>query len=48
MQTSRMSKWSMAIFFINPDLVLMQQHLNYKKKDKMRPLLIKLSYNNVV
>ena len=48
MQTSKMSKGSMGMFFNNPDLAPMRQHLNYKNVDEMRALLTELPYGKVI
>ncbi len=37
----------MTIFFSNPTLAPMREHLSYKNVDKMRTLLIELTYDNV-
>ena len=47
MQTSKMSKGSMDMFFNNSELALMRQHLSYKNVDKMRALLTELLYDKV-
>ena len=48
MQTSKMLKGSMGMFFNNPDLAPMRQHLNYKNVDEMRALLTELPYGKVI
>ncbi len=47
MQASNMTKESMTMFFSNPTLALIQEHLSYKNMDKMRALLIKLPYGKI-
>ena len=47
MQTSKMSIGLMGMFFNNPDLAPMQQHLSYKNVNKMRALLTELPYVKV-
>lgn len=47
MQTSKITKRSMTIFFTNPDLAPMREHLSYKNADKMKVLLIELPYSKV-
>ena len=47
MQTSKMLKGSMGMFFNNPDLAPMRQHLSYKNVDKIRALLTELPYGKV-
>lgn len=37
----------MTIFFTNPDLASMQEHLNYKNIDKMKALLIELPNSKI-
>lgn len=39
MHTSKMPKESMSMFFNNPDLAPMREHLSYKNLDEMRALL---------
>ncbi len=47
MQDSKMTKGSMGMFFNNPDLAPLQEHLSYKNVDEMRALLTKLPYGKV-
>ncbi len=47
MQDSKITKVSMGIFFNNPDLAPMREHLSYKNGDEMRALLTELSYGKV-
>ena len=47
MQDSKMTKESMGIFFNNPDLAPIWEHLSYKRVDKMRALLTELLYDKV-
>lgn len=42
-----MLKKSIDIFFNNPDLAPIKQYLSYKNVEKIRILLIKLSYNKI-
>lgn len=46
-QASKMTKKLMTIFFTNPNLTLMQEHLSYKNIDEMRTLFIELLYSKV-
>ena len=46
-QDSKMTKRSMRMFFNNPNLASMREHLGYKNVDKMRALLTELSYDKV-
>lgn len=48
MQASKMTKRSIIIFFINLNLVFMQEYLSYKNMNKMEALLIKLSYGKII
>lgn len=48
MQTSKMPKRSMTMFFTNLNLALMQAHLSYKNVDKIRALLTELLYTRVI
>lgn len=43
-----MTKGSIKMFFINPDLALIWKHLSYKSVDEMRALLTKLPYSKVI
>ncbi len=47
MQASKMTKKSMTMFFSNPNLALMREHLSYKNVDEMRVLLIEFSYDKI-
>ena len=47
MQDSKMTKKSIGIFFNNPDLASMQEHLSYKNVDEMKALLTKLLYGKI-
>ncbi len=47
MQASKMTKGSMTIFFSNPTLAPMREHLSYKNVDEMRALLTELLYSKV-
>ncbi len=47
MQDSKMTKRSMRMFFNNPDLAPMREHLSYKNVDEMRVLLTELPYGKV-
>ena len=47
MQTSKMLKESIGMFFNNPDLAPMQQHLSYKNMDKIKTLLTELPYGKI-
>ncbi len=46
-QASKMTKGSMIMFFSNPTLTPMREHLRYKNVDEMRALLIELPYSKV-
>lgn len=48
MQAGKMSKKLIDMFFNNLDLIPIQQHLNQKNKNKMKALLMKLSYGKVI
>ncbi len=48
MQTSKMTKGSMTMFFSNLTLASMRNHLNYKNVNKMRALWTKLPYGKVI
>ena len=48
MQGSKMTKRSMEMFFNNPDLVPMREHLSHKSVDEMRALLTELPYGKVI
>ncbi len=47
MQDSKMTKGLMGMFFNNPDLAPMREHLSYKNVDEMRALLTELPYGKV-
>ncbi len=47
MQASKKIKGSMTMFFSNPTLAPMREHLSYKSVDEMRALLIELPYGKV-
>ncbi len=47
MQVSKMTKRSMTMFFSNPTLAPMWDHLSYKNVDEMRALLTELPYGKV-
>ncbi len=47
MQASKITKESMIMFFSNPTLASMQEHLSYKNMDEMRALLTELPYGKV-
>ncbi len=47
MQASKMTKGLMIMFFSNPTLASMWEHLSYKNVDKMKTLLTKLPYGKV-
>lgn len=44
-QTSKITKGLITMFFNNPTLVFIKEFLSYKNVDKMRALLIKLLYS---
>ncbi len=44
---SKMTKGSMGMFFNNPDLASMREHLSYKSVDEMKALLTELPYGKV-
>ncbi len=46
-QSSKMTKESMTMFFSNPTLAPMWEHLSYKNVDEMRALLTELLYDKV-
>ena len=48
MQASKMTKRLITIFFSNPTLAPMWEHLSYKNVDKMRALLTELPYDKVI
>lgn len=48
MQANKMTKESIAIFFINSDLVSIPNYLSNKNIDNIRILLTKLLYGKVV
>ena len=48
MQISKILKKSIDMFFNNPNLAPIQQHLSYTNIDKIRMLLTKLPYNKVI
>ena len=47
MQDSKITKKSIRMFFNNPDLVPIQEHLSYKSVDEIRVLLTELPYDKV-
>ncbi len=47
MQASKMTKVSMTIFFSNPTLALIREHLSYKNMVKIRALLKELPYGKI-
>ncbi len=47
MQASKMTKRSMTMFFSNPTLASMREHLSYKNMDEMWALLTELTYGKV-
>ncbi len=47
MQASKMTKRSMRMFFSNPTLAPMREHLSYKNVDGMKALLTELPYGKV-
>ena len=48
MQASKMRKRLMTMFFSNPILILIWEHLSYKNIDKIKALLTKLLYGKVI
>ena len=46
-QTNKMTKRLMTIFFGNPTLVPIEKDLSYKNMDKIKALLTKLLYDKV-
>ena len=46
-QTSKMMKKLITMFFSNPTLALMREYLSYKNVDKMGALLTELLYGKV-
>lgn len=48
MQVSKITNRSMTMFFINFNLTLMQEYLNYKNINKMRTFLTKLPYSKII
>ena len=47
MQDNKMTKSLMRMFFNNPDLASMREHLSFKSVDEMRALLTQLPYGKV-
>ena len=47
MQDSKMTKQSTGMFFNNPELAPIREHLSYKNVNEMRVLLTELSYGKV-
>ncbi len=47
MEDSKMTEGSIEMFFNNPDLAPIREHLCYKNGDEMRALLTKLPYGKV-